>query len=510
VTSPALAVGTQPWLQARGIRKVYDATVALAGVDFDVTPGQVQVLVGENGAGKSTLMKILAGIEAPSAGRLLLGGSEVRLHSSREAAAHGIGIIHQELNLCPNLSVQENLFLGRERTRRGRVDAAREARIAREILGRLEHPIDPRTLVADLSLGQQQVVEIAKALVDDVRVLIMDEPTSALSAPEVDVLFRVIGELTARGVGIVYISHRLDELVAIGDAVTVLRDGRVVGRAPVRQIDVAWIVESMVGRASGLFEREPHPIGGELLQVESLSTAGNGHAALEAVSFSLRAGEILGIYGLLGAGRTELVEALAGVRPVTAGRIRLGGASVEGESLARRIARGLVLVPEDRQREGVVPTLSVGHNLALASVSRRARAGRIRAAEERSVLQAEVERLHVKTPSLEDPITALSGGNQQKVVIGRALLTRPRVLLLDEPARGIDVAAKAEIFGLMGALAREGLGIVFVSSEVKEVLALSDRVLALSRGRITAELRREEATAEALFGASGGGAAHAR
>jgi erythritol transport system ATP-binding protein len=505
VTSPA-PVRSEPWLQARGIRKVYDGTVALDGVDFDVTPGLVHVLVGENGAGKSTLMKVLAGIEAPSEGHLRLGGREVRLRGSRDAAAQGIGIIHQELLLCPNLSVRENLFLGRERTRRFRLDAAGEAEIAREILGRLEHPIDPRTPVGDLSLGQQQVVEIAKALTFDLRMLIMDEPTSALSAREVDVLFRVIRELAARGVAIVYISHRLDELLAMGHTITVLRDGRVVGDALMSEVDVGWIVERMVGRSSALLDREAHLIGQELLRVESLSTAANGHVALQGLDFSLRAGEILGVYGLLGAGRTELVEALAGARPVASGHIRLGGVSIENESVGRRIARGLILVPEDRQREGVVPTLSVGHNLALASVGSHTRFGRVRQAEERAALEGEVQRLRVKAPGLGHPITALSGGNQQKVVIGRALLTRPRVLLLDEPARGIDVAAKAEIFGLMRALAREGLGIVFVSSEVKEVLALSDRVLVLSRGRITAQLRGEEATADALFAASGGGA----
>jgi erythritol transport system ATP-binding protein len=503
--STALPLAQRPWLQARGIRKVYDGTVALDGVDFDVEPGVVHTLIGENGAGKSTLMKILAGIEVPTAGRLLVEGQQTRLRSSKEAAARGIGIIHQELNLCPNLTVRENIFLGRERTRRRLLDPAREERVAREILGRLEHPIDPRTPVEGLPLGQQQIVEIAKALVDDVRVLIMDEPTSALSAVEVEVLFRVIRDLTARGVGIVYISHRLEELLTIGEVVTVLRDGRVVGEARVPDVDIGWIVERMIGRSASPFAPEARGIGNEVLHVESLTVVENGRTRVRDASFSVCAGEVLGIYGLMGAGRTELLEALAGARPISLGRIRLGGEWVQGRSIAQRIAQGMILVPEDRQQAGIVPTISVAHNLGLASVHRRAWAGRIRDAQDQEAVRTEIARLQIRTPSPSQPITGLSGGNQQKVVIGRALLTRPRVLLLDEPARGIDVAAKAEIFGLMNALAREGLAIVFVSSEVKEVLALSDRVLVLARGRITAELARANATAEALLAASGGG-----
>jgi len=453
----------------------------------------------------SSLMKILAGIETPSAGRLLVEGREIRLRSSQEAAARGIGIVHQELNLCPNLSVRENIFLGRERTKRRLIDASREEALTREILGRLEHPIDPRTPTGELPLGQQQIVEIAKALVDDVRVLIMDEPTSALGGSEVDALFRVVRDLAARGVGIVYISHRLEELLAIGDVVTVLRDGRVVAEAAAREVDAGWIVERMVGRSSRLSDASAHVAGDEILRVESLTVAEGGRARVREASFSVRAGEILGIYGLAGAGRSELLEALAGARPVSAGRIWLAGERAERRTVGQRIARGMMLVPEDRQRAGIVPTLSVDHNLGLASVHRRASAGRIRAVEDRRAVGAEIERLHVKTPSLGHPITALSGGNQQKVVIGRALLTRPRVLLLDEPARGIDVAAKAEIFGLMSALARDGLAIVFVSSEVKELLALSDRILVLSKGEITAEFTRATASTDALLAASAGG-----
>jgi erythritol transport system ATP-binding protein len=504
--SAALPLTGVPWLQAQGIRKVYAGTVALDGVDFDITPGRVHVLVGENGAGKSTLMKILAGIEAPTAGRLLIEGREVRLRSSREAAAHGIGIIHQELNLCPNLTVQENIFLGREKSRGRLLHADAEKAVARKILQRLEHPIDPRTPVGELPLGQQQIVEIAKALAADVRVLIMDEPTSALSAAEVNVLFRIIHDLTDRGVGIVYISHRLEELLTIGESVTVLRDGRVVADAAAEDIDMGWIVRQMIGRSSALVEPEPHVIGERVLEVEALTVSLQGSAQVTDATFSVRAGEILGIYGLMGAGRTELLEALAGARPVSSGQIRLAGQCVEARSVAQRIALGMILVPEDRQAAGIVPTVSVADNLGLASVHQRAWAGRIRETEERDAVRGEIERLRVKTPSPGHPITALSGGNQQKVVIGRALLTRPRVLLLDDPARGIDVAAKAEIFALMSTLAQEGLAIVFVSSEVKEVLAVSDRILVLSRGRITAELPRASASAEALLAASGRGA----
>jgi erythritol transport system ATP-binding protein len=499
----APAIFQRPWLQAQGIRKVYDGTVALDGVDFEVERGAVHALIGENGAGKSTLMKILAGIEVPTAGRLVVEGRPVRLRSSREALSHGIGIIHQELNLCPNLSVLENIFLGRERTRHRLLDIRREEAAARAILERLEHPIDPRATVADLPLGQQQIVEIARALVDDIRVLIMDEPTSALSGSEVQVLFRVIRDLSSRGVGIVYISHRLEELLAIGDAVTVLRDGRVVAESPVNAIDVGWIVERMVGRSSPLFERGPAPVPrGEVLRVEELTTGESPRARVRDVSFRVRAGEILGIFGLMGSGRTELLEALAGVREVAAGRVLLDGQRMERRGVAERIAGGMILVPEDRQGAGVVPTLCVGHNLALASLRRRVRAGRIRRVEERDAVRGEIERLRVRTAGLGEPIAALSGGNQQKVVIGRALLTQPRVLLLDEPARGIDVAAKAEIFRLMDALASDGVAVVFVSSEARELLALSDRILVMSEGEVAAELSREEASTEALLAAS--------
>lgn len=480
-------------LHARQITKVFPGTVALDRVDFQVRRGEVSVLIGENGAGKSTLVKILAGVLQPTSGRLELDGFEIYLHSTRDADAHGIGIIYQELNLFPNLSVTENIFMARDITRGGiTVNRRAEERTVRELLSWLEQPIDPRALVGELPLGQQQIVEIAKALARDVRVLMMDEPTSALSTAEIGVLFRVIRELKARGVAIVYISHKLEELLEIGDYVTVLRDGRLVAEAAAAEVDVGWIIERMTGR-QGAAAAAPHPpvSGAEVLRVE----LGN-------VSFGLHAGEVVGIYGLMGAGRTELFETLAGLRREAHGAIRLNGERLEALPVHERIARGLVLVPEDRQRAGLVPTLSVRDNMTLASLARYTRAGVLSPEKETSTAAGMMADLHIKAAGPGQPITSLSGGNQQKAVIGKYLLTSPKVLLMDEPARGVDVGARAEIFEIIRKLAAQGLGIIFTSSELQEVMTLADRVLVMAKGRITAEFEAGRATEAALVAAS--------
>ncbi|MET0772743.1 MAG: sugar ABC transporter ATP-binding protein [Candidatus Limnocylindrales bacterium] len=497
-------MGSAVPLRAENVTKVFPGTTALDDVTFDVHAGKVNVLVGENGAGKSTLMKILAGVEQPTSGQVLVDGQPVHLTSVGVAAANGVGIIFQELNLCPNLSVLDNLFLAQELTRGGTIDRGSERARARELLARLGQDIDPDVIVSDLRVGQQQVVEIAKALTHDLRVLIMDEPTSALSQAEVEGLFKVIDDLRSQGVAIVYISHRLDELLRIGDRVTVLRDGRIVASEDAGGIDVDWIIEQMVGRnPASLFTRTEHALGETLLEAEdvTLPRVGGGYL-LDHVSFSVRAGEILGFYGLMGAGRTELMEVLAGARPEATGVVRLGTSPVRGDTVADRIEQGIVLVPEDRKSDALVPTLTVAHNMVLASLRRYLERFWLAPRKERSAVTGMIRDLSIRVAGPDAPITSLSGGNQQKVVVAKSLLTEPRVLLLDEPTRGIDVGAKSEIFAIMSGLAEAGYAILFVSSELKEVLAMSDRIVVLAKGRITLDIARADATEARLVAAS--------
>ena len=491
-------------LRAEKITKIYPGTTALDNVDFSVYRGKVNVLVGENGAGKSTLMKIMAGVEYPTSGRLLLEGREIEARSPREAEDLGIGIIYQELNLFPNLNVSENIFMAHEKTYAGAIIRHREQeRYTRELLARLEHPINPRTLVQYLRIGQQQVVEIAKALALDVRILIMDEPTSALSDAEVQVLFRVIEELKAAGVSIIYISHKLEELMQIGDYITVLRDGRKVAEAPMSEVSLPWIIERMVGRDTAASYRPPsHTFGDEILKVENITLPkpGGGYL-LDNVSFSLRAGEILGIYGLMGAGRTELFECLMGLHPQAGGVVWLGGGRLGG-LIDRRIKHGMILIPEDRQREGLVPGLSVTDNMLLASLRRFFNGLFLSASAQRASVNQMIGELAIKVSNPQNPIASLSGGNQQKVVVAKSLLTEPKVLLMDEPTRGIDVGAKEEIFEIARRLAAQGLGIMFVSTELNEIMAIADRIIVMSKGRITQVFDRAEATQQALVEAS--------
>ncbi len=492
-------------LRAEHITKVYPGTVALQDVNFNIHRGKVNVLIGENGAGKSTLMKILAGVETATSGRLMLDGQEITVRSPRDASRHGIGIIYQELNLYPNLSVAENIFMARELTTPvGTIKEKEQREIAANLMQRLEQNIDPKTIVGDLRIGQQQIIEVAKALAQNVRILIMDEPTSALSNTEVEILFRIIRELKAQDVSIVYISHKLDELLQIGDTFTVLRDGHLVGEALAGEASLNWIVEKMVGRRpESLFTRDAHSVREELLRVEdmTLPRAGGGYV-VDHVSFSLRGGEILGIYGLMGAGRTELLESLMGLNPDAHGRIWLAGSDLHGKDIKSRIALGLSLIPEDRQLKGLIQKLSVAHNITLSSLGNYLSAFFLSNKKERDGVDQEIRDLRIKTPNADNPVTSLSGGNQQKVVVGKSLLTSPKVLLMDEPTRGIDVAAKGEIFEIMNQLALRGLGVLFVSSELKEVLAMADRVLVMAKGRITAELTSSAITQEAVIAAS--------
>lgn len=484
-----------PVLEARGITRVFPGTTALKSVDFTMHAGTVHALIGENGAGKSTLVKILAGADRPTSGTLAMNGRTIELDSTRDADRHGIGIIYQELNLCPNLSVSDNIFLGRELTRGGRVDDPAQQRAARDVLTRLRHPIDPRTLVGDLPLGLQQIVEIAKALARDVRVLMMDEPTSALAPAEVEVLFGVIRELTARGVSIVYVSHRLEELLRIADDVTVLRDGEVAGRAAAAEASIPWIVERVTGRATGTSTRATTAAVSEpVLRVRELRVS----PTAPPVSFEVRPGEIVGLYGLMGAGRTELLECILGARRAASGSVMLGGRDLSNATVTARISRGIAMVPEDRQRSGLVQTATVSSNITLANLAAYRRGLWLSLVRERNAAQTMVTDLRIKAYGLDAPITSLSGGNQQKALLARCLLTGPRVLLMDEPTRGVDVGAKEEIASLLRGLAAKGLAIVFASSELEEVHALADRVLVMSRGRIAAEFAHSEATAALL------------
>ena len=483
-----------PVLAARGVSKQFPGTLALDRVDFPAPAGQVTALVGENGAGKSTLMQILAGIDQPTGGRLELDGRPVEFASSREAAARGVAMIHQELSLLPEMSVADNIFLGHELSRRGVLDRAAEERRTTELLDRLEQAIHPRTPAGSLPLGQQQAIEIARAMARDARVLIMDEPTSALSAAEVDVLFRVIRDLKSRGVAIVYITHHLEELLDNSDSVTVLRDGRVVAEAACESVRLDWIVEKMTGGIAASEAKTPRAVGAPVFSARNLSLGRD----VRNVSFEVGAGEIVGFYGLLGAGRTPLFEAIAGLRVEDSGELRLGGRDLGGLSIAARLRAGIALVPESRQRDAIVPALSVRENILLAS-----RGGMyVSAAKERAKAAELVMKLRIRTADAENPITSLSGGNQQKVVLARYLLTSPKLFLLDEPTCGVDIGARAEIYEIIRRLAAEGMAVLFASCDLQEIMTLATRILVMASGRITGVFTASEASEEALVAAS--------
>jgi|SRR5476649_1791844 len=497
-------------LRAEGITMLYPGTLALDNVNYNVYRGKVNVIIGENGAGKSTLMNVLAGVQQPTSGTMLLNGKAVRIANTRDAAALGIGMVHQELNLSENLNVAENIFLGREhQSGLWPIDQVSQERIAAELMARLDQPISPRELVSNLKVGQQQMVEIAKALAEQADILILDEPTSALSKTEVDVLFRVIRELTRQGVSIIYISHRLEELMTIGDYITILRDGRFQAEARVGDIDVPWIVREMLGGDPvTTFLKPGRTFGLPVLQADHITCVNDaGHPVVNDVSFNVRAGEIVGIYGLMGAGRTELFECLLGSERNYLGKIWLGDLPIATRmSTANRIRLGMSLVPEDRKKSGIFPASSVAVNLTIASLWRRLQHGfSIMRRQEEAVVASTIGSLSIKVSSPQVEIQALSGGNQQKVVIGRSLLTNPKLLLLDEPTRGIDVGAKADVFEMMVALSEQGIGVLFSTSDLKEIMAVSDRILVMSNGRLTANVERQAAQESALVSASAKG-----
>lgn len=496
------------FLHADHISKIYPGTKALDDVSFDLLRGKVNVLIGENGAGKSTLMKMIAGIEHPSEGKMYIGDQEVSFKDTTEARKHGIGIIHQELSLFPNLNVYQNIFMAREKTvGKIKLDNKSHVEATQKILKRLEHEIDPNTQVGELRVGQQQMIEIARNLVEDnLKVLIMDEPTSSLSQQEVQVLFKIMRELTAQGISIVYISHRLEEIMEIGDHITILRDGKYVTDAEVKDIDVPWIVHQMTGGAKDYPKRSRtvdwHKVP-NVLEVKNLCLPKPGGGYLvDHLNFELKQGEVLGIYGLMGAGRSEVFECLMGLHPEHTGEVYLEGKKLDIKSISQQIDRGFALIPEDRQAQGLIQTLDIEKNCSLSAMKRYKKGPFLNSKLEGERVDQQIKDIQIKVADKHLPILSLSGGNQQKVVIGKGLLTEPKILLMDEPSRGIDIGAKTEVFEIINKYAQQGLSIIVISSELQEIVAISDRILVLSNGLKTGEFMGDEIQQDTLVLAS--------
>jgi ribose transport system ATP-binding protein len=492
-----------PLLNVETVSKRFPGVLALEEVSLALAPGEVLAVVGENGAGKSTLMKILAGVQTPDSGRILLEGQPVEIRSVRDAQRLGIALIHQELNLADNLTVAENIFLGREPRRGWFVQRTVTESSSLTVLRQVGLDVSPRTLVSTLSIGRQQMVEIAKALSAQARILIMDEPTSSLSQHETEALFRVIKDLRSRGVSVIYISHRLGEVKELADRVIVLRDGRNAGELAREEITHDRMVKLMVGR-NFTIERAPRDTAGAktstrpipALEVKGLRTA---IYPRHEINLSVNKGEIVGLAGLVGAGRTELLQVLFGIEPSRGGTILINGTSHRINTPRDAINAGLALVPEDRKQQGIILEMAVRENISLATLRRAARAGFRDVRHEASLCHEMIEQLGIKTPGPDQLVQYLSGGNQQKVVLAKWLALKPRVLLLDEPTRGVDVGAKQEIYRLMDRLAAEGVAILFVSSELEEILRMSHRVLVMHQGEISGELAQEQVSEEAVM-----------
>jgi len=498
-------------LEMRGIVKQFDGVRALDGIDIRIRPGECVGLCGENGAGKSTLMKVLSAVYPHGSwdGEILWDGAPLRAHSIRETEAAGIIIIHQELMLVPELTVAENIFLGNELTLPGgRMDYAAMNRRAAELLAELNiHDVNVALPVKQYGGGHQQLIEIAKALNKNARLLILDEPSSSLTAAEIQVLLAILRKLKAKGVTCVYISHKLDEVAAICDTITVIRDGQHIATTPMAEMSIERIIAQMVGREMNqLYPERRHTPGEVIFEARNVSCydADNpGRKRVDDISFSLRKGEILGIAGLVGAGRTELVSALFGAYPGRSeAEVWLNGKKVDTRSPLKAIRAGLAMVPEDRKQHGIVPDLSVGHNMTLATLQEYARATRIDQQAELTTIRREIGNVKLKTASPFLPITGLSGGNQQKAVLSKMLLTKPQILILDEPTRGVDVGAKFEIYQLMFELAAQGVSIIMVSSELAEVLGISDRVLVVGEGRLRGDFVNDNLSQETVLAAA--------
>jgi rhamnose transport system ATP-binding protein len=495
------AVAAAPRAELRGISKRFAATQALDDVSLDLLPGEVHALVGENGAGKSTLVKILAGVYQPDGGTIWLDGEPIQIHGPAQSRALGIAVVHQEPRLFPDLTVAENVFIGHAPSGRlGTIDWRATRRAAEALFRELEVHFDVGAPVRGLSMADQQLIEIAKSLSVEARVLILDEPTASLSAHEVDRLFTIVRRLRDRGVAILFVSHRLDEVFDLCDRATVFRDGRHVITTATSQLTTADLVRHMVGRTVSLFPKIETPVGEVLLEVNDLTRVG----VFRDVGFSVRAGEIVGLAGLVGAGRSEVARVLFGIDRRDGGEIRLGGRPVEFASPSAAMHAGIAYLPEDRHQEGLVLDFSIAQNVTLPILPRLFRRFLIRNDTERRVARDYTEQFNVRMTGVDQLVGALSGGNQQKVVLAKWLASKPRILILDEPTRGIDIGAKVEVHRIISELAASGLGIILISSDLPEVLAMSDRILVLHEGRITAEIPRARATEErVMFAATG-------
>lgn len=493
---------TKPLLRMANISKSFPGVRALENVDFEVYPGEILGFVGENGAGKSTLIKILSGVYEKDEGTIWLGDTQIEPRNPQHAQKLGISTIYQELALVPHLSVGENIFLNREpRLVRpiGMVDFAQMHRRAEQILHGLGTDIPGRVLVKNLTVAAQQMVEIAKAVSQNARIILMDEPTSSLSSREVDALYALMGRLKAQGVGVVFISHRIEEVLQVVDRIIVMRDGRRVGTLPIADATEEKIIQLMVGRKVGLFPKQEATIAEPVLEVRNLS----GNNGVEDVSFTLRKGEIVGIAGLVGAGRTELVRLICGIDRATSGELLIEGKRVHIKSPADAVHYGIGWIPEDRKQHGLLLKMTVAQNTTMAILKRISnRAAMMNTKQERAITKRYVDMLSIATPGIHQIVNNLSGGNQQKVVLAKWLSTDPKILIMDEPTRGIDVGAKAEVHALMSQLAQHGLAILMISSEMPEIMGMSDRVIVLCQGRVTGEFLRETMTQEEIMTAA--------
>ncbi|MEJ6387921.1 sugar ABC transporter ATP-binding protein [Gymnodinialimonas ulvae] len=485
-----------PVLELSGITKTFPGVKALNNVSLDLYPGQVTALIGENGAGKSTIVKVLTGIYQPDGGAIEVDGASVQFRSAEAATAAGITAIHQETVLFDELSVAENIFIGHApRGRFGLIDTAAMHTKAREILGRIDAPFDPSTPLKDLGIASKHLVAIARALSVDARVVIMDEPTAALSQKEIEELYELVDRLKAEGRAILFISHKFDEIFRIADRYVVFRDGEHVGAGLMADVREGDLVQLMVGRAvDQIFPERTHQAGDEVLRVERYCHP----TEFDGINLTLKAGEILGFYGLVGAGRSELMQAIFGITTPSAGQIFIEGEARSIRSPADAISNGIVYVPEDRGKQGAILGLPIFQNVTLPSLGRTSRNGFLKLAQEFTLAREYTERLELRAAALDQNVGNLSGGNQQKVVIAKWLATQPRVIILDEPTKGIDIGSKAAVHAFMAELAAQGLAVIMISSEIPEILGMSDRVVVMREGLIAAELSRDELSPEAL------------
>ncbi len=486
-------------LEMKHITKAFPGVKALDDVNFNLKKGEVHILLGENGAGKSTLMKVLAGAHAPDSGELIMEGQKLQRLNPRTSQKYGIGIIYQEFNLVPYLSVAENIFIDHMPKKNGfMIDHKRMHQESERLLKSLNMEVDTHAHASDIPVAQQQMVEVAKALTHNLKILIMDEPTSSLSDREIEQLFKTIKKLTSQGIGVIYISHRLQEIPIIGDRITILRDGKYICTEEVKEITTQQMIKMMVGREiSNLYVRDHHKPGELALKVTDLSSK---KSKLKNASIELRRGEIVGLAGLVGAGRTELARAIFHVDPYDSGTIEFFGEELKKElSPGEVIEKGLSLIPEDRKRQGVSLILSIAHNVVMASLDRLNPLHVINSAKEQSVVEHYVKELSIATPSAEQLVQNLSGGNQQKVVLAKWLCTEAEVIIFDEPTRGIDIGAKGEIYAFMNALAKSGKSILMISSELPEIVGMSDRIYVMRSGEVVKELSHSEATQELII-----------